>query len=359
VQKKARKGASQEPPHLEVQIHPNDIRRGVWYFFLSRKQFRWWLVGLAGATLFVLFNLAILPSVVSGLLSRSEYKSLVAERARHGERLQVLVERLTELRSETDDLHLQMSRIYLAYGLRSNEDQGQGGFPFDAEEAPQPIDSIYTRSLQQGLLLEARVKEQMNVLGTFIGEVQAFEAANGDQVSTTPSITPLRGPTFVLTSPFGNRRSPFTKQIDFHPGVDLAAPVGTPVHASADGVVVFAGRYPLKQSVRWWRYGNLVAVRNGDRFVTLYGHCDEVLVRHGQEVRQGDVIARVGNSGWSTNPHLHYEVRQRTDDGEWEPVDPRIYILDHRWRDEERLLVRARTAPSLQNYEPLLSRIRR
>lgn len=353
MRKKDGKGAPSQPPHLEIQVHPNDIRRGVWYFFLSRRQVRWGIAGLSLAVLFLLFNLIILPGVVSGLLSRSRYQALVAERARHGERLQVLVERLSELRAATDDLHLQMSRIYLAYGLRSDEHQGQGGFPFAAEAPPQPIDSIYTRAVQQGLLLEARVHEQMNVLGTFIGEVQAFEDAHGDQASTTPSVTPLRGQNFVLTSPFGNRRSPFTKQIDFHPGIDLAAPVGTPIHASADGEVVFAGRYPLKQSVGWWRYGNLIAVRNGDRFVTLYGHCDEVLVRHGQKVRQGEVIGKVGNTGWSTNPHLHYEVRQRTDGGEWEPVDPRIYILDHRWRDEERLLVQARRAPEQRDYEPL------
>src|SRR4029450_11548493 len=95
---------------------------------------------------------------------------------------------------------------------------------------------------------------------------------------------------------FGTRRSPCTKPLDSHAGLDLAAPVGTPVFAPADGLVVFAGRYPLGQSVAWWRYGNLVAIRHGDRFVTLYGHLDETGVRLGQRVHQGELIAKVGNT---------------------------------------------------------------
>ncbi|MEM7051152.1 MAG: M23 family metallopeptidase [Acidobacteriota bacterium] len=169
----------------------------------------------------------------------------------------------------------------------------------------------------------------------------------------TPSVIPLRGANFLLTSPFGNRRSPFTKALDFHAGIDLAAPIGMEIHAPAEGVVAFAGRYPRRQSVGWWRYGNLVVLRHGDRFITLFGHCDEVTVRRGQRVRQGDVIGTVGDTGWSTSPHLHYEVRRRTEGKGFVPVDPRIYILDYRWSDEEQTLVRARATPSLDDFEPL------
>ena len=199
----------------------------------------------------------------------------------------------------------------------------------------------------------ARLEEQSQVLGAFLGEVHDFEAAHAEQVRTTPSLCPLRGESFVLTSPFGQRRSPFTKEVDFHAGIDLVAPEGSPIYAPADGFVTFAGRYDLKRSVGWWRYGNLVVVRSGDRFVTLFGHCDEVYVKTGQRVRQGELLATVGSTGWSTSPHLHYEVRRRDEDGQFRPVDPRIYILDHRWRDEERLLVRARRAPGYESFEPL------
>jgi murein DD-endopeptidase MepM/ murein hydrolase activator NlpD len=193
-----------------------------------------------------------------------------------------------------------------------------------------------------------------------VEEVRSFELANRDQVRQTPSISPLNSKDFVLTSPYGTRTSPFTREVDFHAGIDLAAPIGTPILAPSDGIVAFAGRYPLNQSVGWWRYGNLVAIRHGERFITLFGHCNEVNVRGGDRVKQGDVIATVGDTGWSTNPHLHYEIRRLDEaDATFKPVDPRIYILDHRWSDQERLLIRARRAPDAQDFEPLPRTLRR
>ncbi len=341
---------SKQRPFLEIQFHPGDIRSRVRYFFLTRKQARLWAVGLVAALAAGLFNLAILPKVVGDLLSGREYKTLVAERATLGDRLQELTHELGRLDGESADLRLRISRVYVAYGLEGDESVGQGGFPFRGRTMP---DSIYATAVERAGDLEAGIREQLRVLDTFLEEVHSFEGAHGGQVRTTPSISPLRSADFVLTSPFGTRRSPFTKKVDFHAGLDMAAPTGTPIYAPADGVVVFAGRYPLKQSVSWWRYGNLVAIRHDDSFITLFGHCEDVSVRSGQRIEQGTVIATVGNTGWSTSPHLHYEIRARSAAGDFKPVDPRIYILDHKWRNEEQLLVRARMAPEARGYEPL------
>jgi murein DD-endopeptidase MepM/ murein hydrolase activator NlpD len=350
VTRKTRKVRPQGAPHLEVQVHPGDIRRKVRYFFLTHSHVRWTVAIAVVFVLFILTNLVILPRVLGDLMSRQGYRSLVAERARQGERLQALIGRLSELGERSGELDLKMNRIFLAYGLDSDVSMGQGGFPLAERVVP---DSIYSGIIRQAGILERRIDEQVRVLGAFLDEVQKFEEAHGDQVETTPSMTPIRSSLFVLTSPFGSRRSPFTKKMDFHAGVDMAAPSGTEIMAPADGVVVFAGRYPLRQSVSWWRYGNMVALRNGDRFITLFGHCDTIDVRSGQKVNQGDVIATVGNTGWSTSPHLHYEIRLKNEEGDYEPVDPRIYILDHEWRDEEQLLVRARIAPDARRFEPL------
>jgi murein DD-endopeptidase MepM/ murein hydrolase activator NlpD len=352
-----RRPPSTQGPLLEIQVHPSQIRLGVRYFFFSPRQLVAWAAGILLYVALVVFSLIVSPIVIGNIFQRSEYESLVAERRRQGERLQTLSAQLTEVGEASESLHLRMSRIYLAYGLDNEHEEGHGsGYPFPEVDVPQ---SIFRNAIRHGRGLERRISERMAVLGSFIEEVQGFEAEHADQVRTTPSLAPLEREDFVLTSPFGTRRSPFTKQVDFHPGIDLAAATGTPIFAPADGKVVFAGRYPVRQSVSWWRYGNLVAVRHGDRFISIFGHCDTLAVRVGQAVKQGEVLAAVGNTGWSTSPHLHYEVRRREEEGDYKPVDPRVYILDHSWRDEEQLLVRGRRAPDLSDFEPLPSIIAR
>lgn len=341
---------------IEIQIHSSDIRKRVRYLFLTRRQVVGIALGLGLYLAFLVTAACLTPGWFRGWLSRAEHDELLDERKRQGERLTIQVERLAELEAQSEALRLQLDQIFLAYGLSTDESIGQGGYPF---EIPPSIDSIYSSLIDRGATQATQVHEQTQVLGAFLDEVHSFEEAHAEQIRTTPSMSPLRGDDFVLTSPFGYRTSPFTKQLDFHAGIDLAAPPGKPVYAPADGVVTFAGQYPKNRSVAWWRYGKLVVVKSGEHFVTLFGHLSEVRVRRGQQVRQGDLLATVGDTGWSTSPHLHYEVRRRDDDGMLRPVDPRIYILDHRWRGDEQMLIRARTAPSTDGFEPLPSLLAR
>jgi len=115
--------------------------------------------------------------------------------------------------------------------------------------------------------------------------------------AATPSIWPVAG---WLSSAYGTRRDPFNGRRDFHPGLDISADRGTPVHATADGVVSAAG----------WsgNYGNLVVVDHGFGIQTRYGHLSKLNARAGQRVRRGDIIGHVGSTGRSTSPHLHYEI---------------------------------------------------
>jgi len=319
------------------------------YIFLSRRDVTLWTVGLLLFLAYLLTGALLAPDVLTDLLERRELAALEAERTQQGRRLHALVERLEELQPRSKELRVETQRLYLAYGL-PEESVGQGGFPVAVGEVPR---SKYSDWIERGLRLEADTSEEMQVVEAFSREIEEFQEAFAEQVRSTPSIRPLPRDTFVLTSPFGQRVSPFTEKGETHAGVDLAALPGTPIHATGDGLVTFAGRYPQRLSIGWWRYGNLVVIRHNESFVSLYGHCDEIKVRQGQRVSRGDVIATVGNTGWSTSPHLHYEVRRREEDGELRPVDPRIYILDHRWDDQERLLIRARSAPPLEGYEPL------
>lgn len=131
-------------------------------------------------------------------------------------------------------------------------------------------------------------------------------------LSSTPSIWPVRG---YVSAAFGNRLDPFTRQRDFHPGIDISTPIGTRIHAPADGVVV--------SSKADGGYGNALVVDHGYGVVTRYGHMAGFAVKEGQRVRRGDVLGYVGNTGRSTGPHLHYEVWVRD-----QAQNPIHFILD-------------------------------
>ena len=134
----------------------------------------------------------------------------------------------------------------------------------------------------------------------------AASYASDSAPHTTPSIWPAAG---YVSSPYGLRFN----GTEFHQGIDIAADMGTPIVATADGVVTAAG----------WNggYGNMVDVDHGGGIVTRYGHASAVAVTVGQQVRRGEVIAYVGSTGRSTGPHVHYEVRV---DGQ--PVNPAGYL---------------------------------
>lgn len=104
-----------------------------------------------------------------------------------------------------------------------------------------------------------------------------------------------------ITSPFGYRYHPITGVYKLHTGVDIAVPTGTPIHAAADGVVILAG---------WMgAYGNAVIIDHGGGISTLYGHNSRCVVRVGQQVKRGQVIAISGSTGYATGPHCHFEKR--------------------------------------------------
>ncbi|WP_029894466.1 M23 family metallopeptidase [Desulfohalovibrio reitneri] len=133
-----------------------------------------------------------------------------------------------------------------------------------------------------------------------------------DILAATPSIWPTEG---WVTSEFGYRTSPFTGKREFHKGLDISSPMGTPIYAPAKGKIIFTGRDGS--------YGNSIAVDHGTGVVTKYAHLHRSAVKRGQEVARGELIGYVGNTGRSTGPHLHYEVRLNG-----VPVNPMRYILN-------------------------------
>ncbi|HXS07108.1 MAG TPA: peptidoglycan DD-metalloendopeptidase family protein [Rhizomicrobium sp.] len=120
------------------------------------------------------------------------------------------------------------------------------------------------------------------------------------EVQHIPLAVPVEGAGIGRTSGFGARLDPFTGHYAFHPGVDFAGPMGAPVHATASGLVTFAGNRG--------GYGNMVEIDNGLGIHTRYGHLSSITVRAGMQVERGAAIGRMGSTGRSTGPHVHYEI---------------------------------------------------
>jgi murein DD-endopeptidase MepM/ murein hydrolase activator NlpD len=151
-------------------------------------------------------------------------------------------------------------------------------------------------------------------------DIQAYEAeqeaarraAGIAGPSTAPGALdwPVHG---TITSPFGYRQNPFGGGVEFHQGLDIAAPMGTTIEAAAGGTVIQAG---------WFGgYGNFIVIDHGGGMSTGYGHCSQIFVSVGQKVQKGQAIGAVGSTGVSTGPHVHFEVRLNG-----KPVDPAPYL---------------------------------
>lgn len=138
---------------------------------------------------------------------------------------------------------------------------------------------------------------------------------------TIPSIQPVENPELTkLVSGFGNRINPFHKGNYKHPGVDFAAPRGTPVVATAKGIVVDIQRGSTLQA----GYGNFVEIDHGNGIITRYAHMEDVQVRVGQRLTKGFVIGTVGMSGGAVAPHVHYEIIRHG-----KQVDPVPYMMEN------------------------------
>jgi len=165
-----------------------------------------------------------------------------------------------------------------------------------------------------------KTKEELQALNTTaaakIEELNALKKdvrQRLDYLASYPSSWPTKG---RLTSGFGERPSPFTGRLEFHAGIDIANRTGTQIMAAGKGTVTFAG---YKKG-----YGYFVTVDHGYGFTTNYAHLSQILVEAGQKVEKGEVIAKMGNTGRSTGPHLHFEILKGG-----EPVDPLQYLQEN------------------------------
>lgn len=265
---------------------------------------------LVGATFYLTQERMLLAENLAKLspLER-QYQTQKELLEKFNNKLQSLDNNLIQLRQLEDQLRVMAS-------LKSDErkdDIGVGGvskqaLPDDLEKLTPSEQRFIRRLNRQFQDIEKRAADQESA---FKDLLRAFRDRSV-LLAHTPSIWPVKG---WLSSSFGYRRSPFTNRREFHAGIDIVAREGTPIFAPADGVVVSARRVG--------GYGKLIKLQHMQGIVTTFAHNSVNLVKVGQRVRRGDLIAKIGSTGRSTGPHLHYEVRING-----VAVNPRLYIVE-------------------------------
>jgi len=262
----------------------------------SRSQIRRFCVGkksLRGLILLVGFVVCVCLYGVYGLTEEArhwwieaENQRLQTENDRQRAELNVLTNRIQAVEDTSRKLAEKSGVVDAGSGL-----SGTGGPSIPVEPASLPALEEKMRRLERDL--------------------QSYEAVLRGR-GYTPTTWPVVG---KLESAFGGRRNPFGgSSYEFHTGQDIDAPWGAPVVAGATGKVTFVG----------WQngYGQLVVIDHGGGLTTRYGHLSHIEVPQGKTVVRGEVVGRVGSTGRSTGPHLHYEVRIND-----EPVNPLQYLL--------------------------------
>ncbi len=232
-------------------------------------------------------------------------------------RMLLKAQRYNQLRTEKEALRSQYSQLEQI--AQESELQAQSLSSLAGEVSslyglkPDPVfqdDDPASASLQQFYALRMTAMTGAASVGIGMGDMRDASTRDWLRLAAAPTLWPVQG---RITGSFGERIDPFSGEGAFHRGVDISSEIGTRIIAPADGVVRFADFMN--------GYGRTVLLDHGNGITTLYGHMSGFAVSAGQLVHRGDTVGYVGQSGRSTGPHLHYEVRIFDT-----PVNPRKYL---------------------------------
>ncbi len=269
------------------------------------------LLGSVAYRIHVLVEQAVGPAAALAALERElAVQRMGLKRAERDMQahLNALAQRLGSLQAQVLRLNALGERLTRMAGLNARE------FAFEAAPAMGGPEKVLPESALTPMDLSPALVQLSESLARSEAKLKALEGLMLDRTlfsRITPSGWPVDGG--WVSSPFGTRMDPFSGQRSWHEGVDIAARLGGPVYAAGDGVVSFAAERP--------GYGLLVELTHESNLVTRYAHTSEILVKVGDRVRKGQLIARVGSSGRSTGPHLHFEVVRNG-----QPVNPAGFL---------------------------------
>lgn len=294
---------------IVVPDRQSEVRR----FRLRRT---WILQGLAALSVLLITGVLLVVHYASVVGEAHENPALREENLKLKSEISVIREQLTHVAGTLDRVE-RFDQKLRAITLLSDPQRNLAMGPTEPQAATGSSENQFVRSSGQEspqaliakldkLSAEATRQEQS------LQELQAYFSTQKSLLASVPSVWPTRG---WVTSDFGSRVDPYTSERVMHAGIDIAGPHGKEIISPSDGTVVFAG---LEGG-----YGNVVVIDHGYGIKSRFGHLASIKVKPGERVKRGDLIAAMGNTGRSTGPHLHYEVRVNGI-----AQNPRKFILD-------------------------------
>ncbi len=269
---------SKSPVFYTITLLPSDGRKGL-EFRVHYQKLKWILGGVS-----LLFTALLLIGLMAwvGVYRLTEYRRLKIDSLRHHNEMEQMRSRYRSIENQVEQIRLRQDDIRRVLGNEVSS-----------------VD-ISTDGLDQTI---ERLKGSVKESGRHVKRL-SFRYA------MMPSMSPVYGP---LSSSYGWRFHPVQGRMAFHQGIDIPGWIGAPIRAAADGIVLYSG---------WSRgFGQVVVIDHFYGYRTIYAHSSKLVARRGDTVQKGQVIAEVGNTGHSTGPHVHYEVRRYD-----QPVDPIPYL---------------------------------
>ncbi len=279
------------------------------------------LIALFAAVGYIVYDYYNLRVTTSHLQNREVYLSSQLEEIQtQRQQIQEFANEINSLKTKLVAINSFEKKIRIIANIEKTDDSdnifGVGG------SIPEDLDArIPLKEKHNSLMRDMHEQiEQLSMASAIQQEeLESLLKSLEDQqnlLASTPAIRPVaRNVKSWITSRFGYRKSPFTQRREFHKGYDIASRQDTPVLATADGVVTFAGKKGL--------LGNTVVIDHGHGMITRYGHNHKMLKKRGDKVKRWETIALMGSTGRSTGPHVHYEVHLNGI-----PVNPVRYILN-------------------------------
>jgi murein DD-endopeptidase MepM/ murein hydrolase activator NlpD len=283
---------------------------------------------------------AIISFVAFRFIGSPNEKLLQLENERLQDKYKELNNRLKSSNQEMEELVKRDNEVYRAVFEASPIPDSARAKALAQQEEISKVENMRDKDLVNSLVFSLNnLNNYIAAQKTSYAEIHSLLKDKEKLLACTPAIQPVSNKDLNrIASGFGYRIDPIYKSVKFHAGLDFTAPKGTPIYATANGVVTIAGNTADG-------YGNHVVINHGYGYETLYGHMVRVKVRPGQRVTRGEVIGWVGSTGKSTGPHCHYEVHKNG-----QKIDP-VYFFYNDLTPEQYEMLLKKAAASNQSMD--------